>query len=95
MAWGIQGPETRGQGTGAGGARAERTANMPCIVVTREVSQLEMYALKSAKSQKSLRMSAMTETFQSAMGPYVAVAAVGSALNAWTAVSRVALVVKA
>ena len=40
-------------------------------------------------------MSVMAETSQSAMGPYVAVAAVGLALNAWTAVSRAALVVKA
>ena len=39
-------------------------------------------------------MSVMADTHQSAMGPYVAVAVVGSALNAWTAVSREALVVK-
>ena len=39
-------------------------------------------------------MSVMAETSQSAMGPYVAVAAVGLALNAWTAVCREALVVK-
>eukprot|EP00964_Phaeocystis_antarctica_P045661 scaffold26294_cov60-Phaeocystis_antarctica.AAC.3 len=36
----------------------------------------------------------MADTHQSAMGPYVAVAAIRSALNAWTAVSREALVVK-
>ena len=40
-------------------------------------------------------MSVMAETSQSAMGPYVAVEAVGLALNARTAVSRAALVVKA
>ena len=40
-------------------------------------------------------MSVMAETSQSAMGPYAAMAAVGLALNAWTAVSRAALVVKA
>ena len=39
-------------------------------------------------------MSVMAETSQSAMGPYVAVAAVGLVLNAWTAVRREALVVK-
>ena len=39
-------------------------------------------------------MSVMPETSQSAMGPYVAMAAVGSALYAWTAVFREALVVK-
>eukprot|EP00964_Phaeocystis_antarctica_P037464 scaffold21386_cov55-Phaeocystis_antarctica.AAC.4 len=36
----------------------------------------------------------MAETHQSAMGPYVTVAAAGSALYAWTAVCREALVVK-
>ena len=39
-------------------------------------------------------MSVMAETSQSAMGPYVAVAAVGLALNSWTLVCREALVVK-
>merc|ERR1719424_2500200 len=39
-------------------------------------------------------MSVMAETSQLAMGPYVAMAAVGSALYAWTAVCREALVVK-
>ena len=39
-------------------------------------------------------MSVMADTHQSAMGPNVAVAVVGLALNAWTAVSREALVVK-
>ena len=39
-------------------------------------------------------MSVMAETSQSAMGPYVAMAAAGSALYAWTAVCREALVVK-
>tara|TARA_B100000795_G_scaffold24818_2_gene16593 strand:+ start:381 stop:575 length:195 start_codon:yes stop_codon:yes gene_type:complete len=39
-------------------------------------------------------MSVMAETSQWAMGPYVAIAAVGSVLYAWTAVFREALVVK-
>ena len=39
-------------------------------------------------------MSVMAETHQSAMGPYFAMAVVGLALNAWTAVFREALVVK-
>ena len=39
-------------------------------------------------------MSVMAETTQSAMRPYVAMAAVGSALYAWTAFRREALVVK-
>ena len=40
-------------------------------------------------------MSATAETSQVARGPYVAMAAVGSALYAWTAVFRAAEVVKA
>ena len=39
-------------------------------------------------------MSVMPETSQSAMGPYVAVAAAASRLNAWTAAFREALLVK-
>ena len=73
----------------------ERTQNMPYIVVTLEVSQLEISALKSAKSMKRPLMSVMAETSQSAMRPCVAVAAVGLALYAWTAVFREAVVVKA
>ena len=40
-------------------------------------------------------MSVMAETHQLAMGPYFAVAAVGLSLNAWTAVFREAVLVKA
>ena len=80
------------QGLGAKRARAERTLNMLLMVVTLEVSQPEMSALKFVKSRKRELMSVMAETSQSAMGPYVAVAAVGLALNAWTAVRREALV---
>ena len=50
------------------------------MVVTLEVSQPEMSALKFLKFKKISRMSVMAETHQSAMGPYVAMAAVGSAL---------------
>ena len=39
-------------------------------------------------------MSVMAETSQLAIRPYVAIAAVGLALYAWTAVFRAALVVK-
>ena len=39
-------------------------------------------------------MSVMAETSQSVMRPHVLVAAVGSALSAWTAACREALVVK-
>ena len=67
---------------------------MRLMVVTLEVSQPEMSALKFVKPRKSSRMSVMAETSQSAIRPYVAVAAVGLSLNAWTAVSREALLVK-
>ena len=39
-------------------------------------------------------MSETNETSQSAMGPYVAMAAVGSSLNAWTAAFREAVLLK-
>ena len=42
--------------------------------VTPEVSQLEISASKSFKPKKSQLMSEMSETLQSAMGPYVAIA---------------------
>ena len=67
---------------------------MPFMVVTLEVSQLEMSTLKFFKPLKRSLMSVMAETSQLAMGPYVAMAAVGSVLYAWTAVCREALVVK-
>ena len=67
---------------------------MKLMSVTLEVSQPEMSALKFFKLEKRLLMSVMAETHQSAMGPHVAVAAVGLALNSLTAVCREALVVK-
>jgi hypothetical protein len=75
-------------------ARAERTKNMLLMSVTLEVSQPEMSALKFVKPLKRELMSVMAETHQSAMGPYFAMAAVGLALNSWTAACREALVVK-
>ena len=63
------------------------------MVVTLDVSQLEMSALKFRKLEKRDFMSVMAETSQSAMGPYVAMAAVGLVSYAWTAVRREALVV--
>ena len=72
---------------------------MPFMFVTPEVSQLEMSPLKffklcGGRTVKSLLMSVMAETHQSAIRPYVAVAVVGLSLYAWTAVCREALVVK-
>jgi hypothetical protein len=61
--------------------------------VTLEVSQLEMSALKFLNFWKSWVISVMDETSQSAMGPYLVVAAVGFASYARTAVCREALVV--
>ena len=75
-------------------ARAGRTQYISYMFVTLEVSQLEMSALKFRKSWKRLLMSVIGETFQLAMGPYVAMAAVRLVLYAWTAVCREALVVK-
>jgi len=75
-------------------ARAERTKNIWYMVVTLEVSQLEMSALKFPKFKKSQFMSVIIETSQPAMEPYVSVAAPGLVLYACTAVCREALVVK-
>ena len=69
-----------------------RTPNMRYMVVTLEVSQLDMSALDN--DQKRLLMSVMADTSQSAMGPYVATAEATSMLYAWTAVFRAVLVVK-
>ena len=49
------------------GGGPQRTENMPRMVVTREVSQLEMSALKSRQKPKSSLMSVMRETSESAM----------------------------
>ena len=72
----------------------ERTKNMARMVVTLEVSHLEMSALNFRMFLKSPLMSVTAETSQSTMRPYVAVAAVGLSLYAWTAVFRAALVLK-
>jgi len=58
----------------------DRTRNIRYMVVTLDVFQLEMSALKFFKAWKSSIMSVMAETSQSAMGPHFAVAAVGLAL---------------
>jgi hypothetical protein len=63
------------------------------MFVTLEVSHFEISALKFCMPLKSQLMSVMAETSQSAMGPYVAMAAVELALNAWNAICREALVV--
>ena len=50
-------------------ARAERTENIWRMVVTLDVSQLEMSALKFFEFWKRKPMSVMAETHQSAMAP--------------------------
>ena len=91
----ASGMHGEGQTQGWGGrARPERTWNMRRMVVTLEVSQLEISALKSRKLSKSLPMSVMAETSHLEMGPYLAMAEATLALNAWTAVLRAALVEK-
>ena len=64
------------------------------MLVTLEVSQLDMSALKLSKPLKRSLMSVTAETSQSATGPYVAMAAVGLSLNSWTAFVREALLAK-
>ena len=49
--------------------------------VTREVSQLEVSALKFFKPRKSSFIEVIDETPQLAMGPYFAMAEVASASN--------------
>ena len=65
----------------SGWLNADALWNMQYMVVTPEVFQLEIFALKFAKPLKSPLMSVIFETSQSAMGrPYVSVSAVESAL---------------
>ena len=78
----------------SGWLKADANQNMPRMFVTRDVSQLEMSALKFCKRAKSSLMSVMGETFQPAMAPCVAMAAVWLASYSWTAACRSALVVK-
>ena len=65
---------------GGQGTRGERTQNMRSMVVTPEVSHLDMSALNFPKFQKSELMSVMSEVSQSAIGPHFVVAVVGLAL---------------
>ena len=53
----------------AGRARAKRTSNMDCMVVTLEVSQFDMSALNWFKVEKISLMLVIAETPQLEMGP--------------------------
>ena len=69
---------------GTRGAHSEHEGH---VCDARGVPQLEMSASKFFKFWKRGHMSVMAETSQSAMGPYVAMAAVGLASNTPTAFS--------
>ena len=73
---------------------SERTENMYAMLVTLEVFQPEMSALKFHWSLKSCDMSVMPETSQSAMGPYCAMAEPVLRLNSLTAACRAVLAAK-
>ena len=64
------------------------------MLVTRDVSQLEMSALKFRKRMKRYFMSVIAETSQPAMGPCEAMASVRLASYSLTAISSAALLVK-
>ena len=81
-----------GAGESKGGG--ERTENMYAMLVTLEVFQPEMSALKFHWSSKSWDMSVMPETSQSAMGPYCAIAEPVLRLNSLTAARRAFLAAK-
>ena len=78
----------------AGGARAERTQNMPCMLVTLDVSQLDNSSLKFAKSRNSSLMSVIDEKSQPEMGPYVLRAVARPSTHIRTAACSSALVTK-
>ena len=59
----------------AEGTGHARTANMPRMSVTMDVSQPDMSALNWAKPEKSTIISVTAETPQLEIGPYFAVAA--------------------
>ena len=67
---------------------------MRYMVVTLEVFQPEMSALKFHWDSKSTDMSVMPETSQSAMGPYCAMAEPVLRLNSLTAACRAVLAAK-
>ena len=75
------------------GPRA-RTKNMFFMVVTLDVSQPDMSALKLVKLSNSPSMLVMTETTQLAMAPYATMAEDAFKSNAWTASFREAVLVK-
>eukprot|EP00964_Phaeocystis_antarctica_P130258 scaffold94142_cov54-Phaeocystis_antarctica.AAC.4 len=83
-----------------GGAHAEHVAHvcdaggLPVRNVRVEIQTFTVIVNVETTTVISSLMSVMAETFQSAMGPYVAMADVELALNAWTAVSSSALLVK-
>ena len=77
------------------GAGAERTLNMPVMVVTLDVSQPEMFALNVAAHgalYMSSAMSVTADTSQDPIAPCVSSAAAASAQNLPSAPARCSLV---
>ena len=65
----VQGGAMAAEGRLPGGARTQRTLNMKSILVTLDVSQLDMSPLNCCRLSKRLDMSVMAETSQPSMGP--------------------------
>ena len=66
--------------------------NIQYMLVTPDVSQLEMSSLNVCKPENRSPMSVIDETTQPEIGPYVLRAVAWSLTHIWTAVSREALV---
>ena len=66
--------------------------NILYMLVTPDVSQLEMSSLKVSKPLNRVPMSVIDETTQTEGGPYVLRAVAWSLTHIWTAVSREAWV---
>ena len=66
--------------------------NILYMLVTPDVSQLEMSSLKVSKPRNRVPMSVIDETTQPEIGPYVLRAVAWSLTHIWTAVSREAWV---
>ena len=66
--------------------------NIQYMLVTPDVSQLEMSSLKVFKPENRFPMSVIDETTQPEIGPYVLRAVAWSLTHIWTAVSREAWV---
>ena len=80
------------RGSWGHGTRGGHTLNIQYMLVTPDVSQLEMSSLKVFKPENRVPMSVIDETTQTEGGPYVLRAVAWSLTHIWTAVSREAWV---